>query len=147
MLSFSKLILVLPVILVFLFDLILTLLCQPSSYWQDYSSCHEGNPVARTVLECGPLYFVGFSVFYAYLVIVLIVKLPKPANIFLTGFVIGTHANASVNWLPKLFGEVLLIEADEARAYCFYLAGIFVVSLVWFSFAFCERRRKKQNPS
>ena len=144
MVSFSKLILVLPIILVMFFDMTFTLTCQSSCYWQDYSLCNEGNPVASSLLVRGPLYFVLFSVLYAYVVIFLITKLPRPANILLVGIVLGAHVHASVTWLPRLFREVLFIEADEIDLYFYYLTTIIVGSIIWFSIAFCKGRSEKQ---
>lgn len=143
MMPFSKLILVLPIIVVMFFDMTFTLICQPRCYWHDYDSCSEGNPVAYNLLLMSPVYFVVFSLLYAYLVIFLITKLPRPANILLIGIVLGAHLHASVTWLPRLFKEVLFIEADEIDLYLYYLVTIVAGSIIWFSVAFYKGKVKK----
>jgi hypothetical protein len=122
-----------------------TLVCQPICYWHDYSQCNEENPVAHSLISQSPVHFVAFSLLYGYLVIFLITKLPKPANILLVGIVLGAHAHASVTWLPRLFKEILCVEANEIDLYLYYLTTIVVGSIIWFSVAFYKGKSEKQT--
>jgi Na+/H+ antiporter NhaB len=113
------------VVLAWACDVSLTLLGQPSAYWQEsYSQADEANPLVRPVLQTSPWAFVGLAVVELIVVAVLLRFLPRR---FAKGFmllVVFVHTLAACGWLLRRGGwwwigcVVLMAVVAEVTSRC-----------------------------
>jgi hypothetical protein len=105
------------IVVVFLFDFMLTSLGQPSAYWHHPEMVHEGNSMLRWFMLRGWVAYVLMDLFYCLGVFLLASFLPKFfAIMVIFGFTFGYFDGAS-NWLyyewrlgmeaPVIYGTVL----------------------------------------
>jgi hypothetical protein len=101
-------------ILVFViaFDFGVTLLGQPSSYWHDPHTAHEGNPVFAWFMIRGIALYSAFIVIYISSVALLVRRLPEQSAI-ITGLIfLFSHYFAGCTWLDfhfrlNMFGPII----------------------------------------
>lgn len=65
------------ILIIVMADCLLTLIGQPSGYWQDYFNCEEASIIGTMLLRLHPLAFTLGSVFWVILATVLINKLAQ----------------------------------------------------------------------
>jgi uncharacterized membrane protein len=120
----------------FLFDVALTLIGQPSAYWAgDYALAHEASPPGRWLLAHHPAAFIGAAIVWTTLLSLAIAYLPKTlSKIVALSFVIG-HAWGASSW----FWGVLKL-GYWADLLFFALAAAGVV-LTWERFERLEHRK------
>ncbi len=114
----SKSIFVIAVLLPNVIDHIVTLLGQPSEYWQNYAKSNEAALI--TLLGHGPIIFIIGSIVYISILAFLLFKLPSKYSLPLGIFAFVGHAWGSASWIPGILYSHN-INANE-----------WVVSLVYF---------------
>ena len=68
------------------FDFLVTILGQPSSYWLDPRTAHEGNPVFRWFMYQGAVCYFAFIAAYIAGVVGLVSRLPRQTAIVVGWF-------------------------------------------------------------
>jgi len=96
-----------PIILVMVFDFVFTLVGQSSSYWKNYNLVNEGDPFARFLLVSHWSYFFIGSFVYLVFIIFLLAKLKRPFNIIIAVAVFTIHVWASSTWLTTIYSKII----------------------------------------
>ncbi len=98
---------ILPSILVLLSDAFLTLFYQPQGYWsQSFQLDTESNPVGKFLMRLHPLAFVGGILIYAFVIAVLINRLPSPLEQLVAMAVLLGHTWGTTHWLYNHFSSI-----------------------------------------
>jgi hypothetical protein len=97
----KKLLFLLAVVIAF--DFLVTILGQPSSYWLDPRTAHEGNPVFRWFMFQGAVCYFAFIAAYIAGVVGLVSRLPRQTAIVVGLVFLLTHYFAASSWLAFHF--------------------------------------------
>lgn len=92
--------LVLPPVIEFLVDIVLTLRGQPADYWKGTVACVlEANPIGFYLLSVHPGAFIAAAAAYAVLFTLAIFSLPERWAFLLSLGLVIAHASGTNSWL------------------------------------------------
>ncbi len=125
---FSKFADCVTLFLVMILDLVFTVVCQPSYYWENYEHHEELSPMGSVLLLLWPKEFVVSFVLYLMLVVYYgVAKFPQPwSHAVFTFFLLG-HSLGSASWLTRVSSHVFGYEVHRWYASCGYLGAIALV--------------------
>ena len=106
-------------------DVGVTLACQPEEYWlESYQSGHESNPLARWLLETGPLAFAAGGLVWILLFSAVVWHLRLAAARLVALAILLAHALGASTWL---------IRQPYGWAWCLavWLLARFLFGLFW----------------
>jgi hypothetical protein len=108
------------------FDLFLTLLGQPSSYWHHPETLREGNSYTHHYLAQGPKVYIVYSLVLILVFVSLVSILPRKLALVIIFYKIFVHYFGACTWLDYhwQFGD---------SACCIYgiVLGLIIVQLVF----------------
>src|SRR5437773_1830043 len=91
-------------LLVMLFDLIITLVGQPAAYWKRHTAAVEGDPLVRFFMHQGLVPLLLISIVYAAVVMILASVLPRKIGLFVLLLFTLWHYYGACAWLGFRFG-------------------------------------------
>jgi type II secretion system (T2SS) protein G len=106
---------------VMLFDLLITLVGQPMTYWQNPATALEGDPIVRLVMHQGLLALILVSVLYGAAMFVLVSRLPRQSGLIVLLILTLWHYYGASTWFDRYFQSTY-----GALIYGALLAALFV---------------------
>lgn len=83
------------------FDMVITVLGQDPSYWQNYSLANEASP-GFYLLATSPFLFLGSCALWLTLWYFVVKKLPQPFNLTVSLSMLIAHAWGSSSWFNRI---------------------------------------------
>lgn len=105
MLKHNKFYPLIPALFVSCFDIIITTIHQPKTYWQgDLSMANEGNPLGYLFMNWHQFGLFIISAIWVFTIILLGYYLPRKISATFLLFVLISHSFGAGNWLYQNYG-------------------------------------------